>query len=121
MSDDISITEEGAWGVIRLTRPKTLNSLTRDMCAAFDEALIGWAANDDIRGVLVEGEGDRAFCAGGDIRWLYDIGRDDPETARHDLSKRISNECANRGVRKTLCRANGWHLHGRRGRDFDEC
>ncbi|RFB01626.1 enoyl-CoA hydratase/isomerase family protein [Parvularcula marina] len=81
MSDDIHTEKQGAWGVITLTREKALNSLTQDMCEVIDRALIDWAADDEVRAVLVEGEGEKAFCAGGDIRWLNDTGKDDPELA----------------------------------------
>ncbi|MEM9232805.1 MAG: enoyl-CoA hydratase/isomerase family protein [Pseudomonadota bacterium] len=81
MTEDILTTQDGAWGVITLTRGKALNSLTRDMCAEIDRALTEWAADESVRAVMIEGEGDRAFCAGGDIRWLYDTGREDPSAA----------------------------------------
>lgn len=81
MSDDIRTELQGAWGVITLTRPKALNSLTKEMCEEIDRALATWADDGNVKAVLIEGEGDRAFCAGGDIRWLYDTGRQDPEAA----------------------------------------
>jgi enoyl-CoA hydratase/carnithine racemase len=78
---DITTKTQGAWGIIELTRPKALNSLTKDMCERMGAALADWAADDAVAAILVRGEGDRAFCAGGDIRWLYDTGREDPEAA----------------------------------------
>ena len=81
MSDDIRTGKQGAWGVITLTRPQALNSLTTEMCLAIDQALAAWAQDESVKAVLVEGEGERAFCAGGDIRWLYKKGQEDPEDA----------------------------------------
>ncbi len=71
----------GEWGVITLARPKALNSLTKEMCATLDAALIRWADDDEVKAVLIEGAGEKAFCAGGDIRWLYDAGQQDPAAA----------------------------------------
>lgn len=81
MTSDIRTEEQGAWGVITLTRPKTLNSLSMQMCQAIDDALSKWADDDRIKAVLIEGEGEKAFCAGGDIRWLNDTGKQDPVAA----------------------------------------
>jgi len=67
---DILFSREGDWGVITLDRQKALNSLTKAMCEQMDAQLRQWADDDSVHAVLVEGAGDRAFCAGGDIRWL---------------------------------------------------
>lgn len=76
MSDDINIRIEGRAGRITLTRPKALNALGHDMCLAIEEALDAWADDDAVALVIIDGAGDKAFCAGGDIQKLYDTGRD---------------------------------------------
>lgn len=78
MSDDIIIRVEGAWGIITLNRPAALNSLTQDMCGDIDAALARWESDASVRAVLVEGEGERAFCAGGDIKGLAAAAARDP-------------------------------------------
>ena len=77
MSDDAEILFErrGALGLITLNRPKALNALTRDMCVAMKAQLDAWAGDDAIKSVAIRGAGDRAFCAGGDVRALYASGR----------------------------------------------
>jgi len=75
MSDDIHIRKEGRAGRITLTRPKALNALSYDMCGAIEAALDAWRDDEDVALVLIDAEGDRAFCAGGDIQQLYDTGR----------------------------------------------
>lgn len=80
-SGDIAFTQAGNWGVITLTRAKALNSLTMEMCAAIDQHLAAWEKDDSIKAVLVEGAGEKAFCAGGDIRWLIETGKEDPAAA----------------------------------------
>ena len=69
--DEILFDVVGAVGRVTLNRPKALNALTLGMTRELDARLIDWAADDRIAMVVVEGAGDRAFCAGGDIRALY--------------------------------------------------
>ncbi len=64
--------ERNGLGRIVLNRPKALNSLSLPMIHEIALRLKAWAADDAIGAVLIEGAGDRAFCAGGDIRDLYD-------------------------------------------------
>ncbi len=75
MSDDIHVRKEGRAGRITLNRPRTLNALSYDMCTAIESALDDWRADDDVALVLIDAEGDKAFCAGGDIQQLYETGR----------------------------------------------
>ena len=72
---DIDIRIAGRAGRITLTRPKALNSLTFDMAMAMEAALKHWAGDDRVKVVVIDAEGDRAFCAGGDIQQLYDTGK----------------------------------------------
>ena len=69
---EIQIRKSGKIGHITLARPKALNALTYDMCIAIETALDDWALVDDVAMVLIDAEGDRAFCAGGDVQALYD-------------------------------------------------
>lgn len=59
---------EGSAGVITLNRPQVLNALTFDMVRQMDKQLIAWAKDPAIKVVMITGAGDRAFCAGGDIK-----------------------------------------------------
>ncbi|WP_416899242.1 MAG: enoyl-CoA hydratase/isomerase family protein [Minwuia sp.] len=73
--DEIVFGREGGLGTVLLNRPKALNALTHEMCVALDKQLRDWATDGGIKAVLVKGAGEKAFCAGGDIRKLYDEGR----------------------------------------------
>ncbi|APE43785.1 enoyl-CoA hydratase [Sulfitobacter alexandrii] len=72
---DIDIRITGRAGRITLTRPKALNAMTYDMCLAIEAALDDWAGNDAVALVVIDAEGDRAFCSGGDIAELYATGK----------------------------------------------
>lgn len=73
MTDDVLFAREGASGRITLNRPKALNALNLPMIHALREHLVEWSRDPAIKGVVLTGAGDRAFCAGGDIRSLYDV------------------------------------------------
>lgn len=56
---------------VTLNAPKSLNSLTLSMAQTLQPQLVAWEADDDVVCVFIEGAGDKAFCAGGDIVSLY--------------------------------------------------
>lgn len=69
------IRQDGRAGRITLNRPDALNALTHDMCLAIETALDNWRDDPSIALLVIDGAGDRAFCAGGDIAQLYATGR----------------------------------------------
>jgi enoyl-CoA hydratase len=73
--DEILIERRGGLGLVTLNRPKALNTLTLGMYRRFDPALIAWARDPAVHAVAVRGAGERAFCAGGDVRAIWEAGR----------------------------------------------
>ncbi|AZY93579.1 enoyl-CoA hydratase/isomerase family protein [Paracoccus sp. Arc7-R13] len=73
--DDLTIRTAGRAGRITFTRPKALNALTHAMARAIHDALDGWRDDPAVALVIIDAEGDRAFCAGGDIAAVYHAGR----------------------------------------------
>ena len=65
---DISIRVEGHAGRITLTRPQALNAMSYEMSLAIEEALDRWADDDSVRVVIIDAEGEKAFCAGANIK-----------------------------------------------------
>jgi enoyl-CoA hydratase/carnithine racemase len=59
-------------GHIVLNRPAALNALSYTMIQELAPRLHAWAVEPEIHALLIRGAGDKAFCAGGDIRALYD-------------------------------------------------
>lgn len=74
-TDDILIERRGPLALVTLNRPKALNALTLPMIRRLDPALADFAADGAVRAVLIRGAGDRAFCAGGDVRAVWEDGR----------------------------------------------
>ncbi|KKZ87688.1 3-hydroxyisobutyryl-CoA hydrolase [Rhizobium phaseoli] len=72
---EVIIERRGTAGIIRLNRPRALNSLTLAMIRTITEALDGFARDADVATVVATGEGERGFCAGGDIRALHESAR----------------------------------------------
>lgn len=73
--EELLVSTQGALGVLVLNRPKVLNSLSLTMVRAMEAALDRFEGDPAIRAIWMIGAGDRAFCAGGDIRALYDAGK----------------------------------------------
>lgn len=81
MTTEILFDQVGGWGVITLNREKALNALTVPMVVAMRAQLTAWAGDDQVGAVLIKGAGEKAFCAGGDIRWLHDTAKQDTASA----------------------------------------
>lgn len=79
MTNEILFEQTGDWGIVTLNNEKALNALNWDMVKAMYTQLLSWAADHSVKAVMIKGAGDRAFCAGGDIRWLYENGKKDPK------------------------------------------
>jgi len=61
----------GKLGQIVLDKPKALNAISTVMIEGMQKALDQWRDDDAVKAVWIEGSGDRAFCAGGDVVSLY--------------------------------------------------
>lgn len=70
-------------GWIKLNRPQVLNALSLDMIETLYEVLQRWKKDDEVALVCLEGEGDKAFCSGGDVRALYDLRNTKVEEYAH--------------------------------------
>ncbi len=58
-------------GVATLNQPKVLNGISLEMCSLLSEQLARWEADPEVVLVIMQGAGDKAFCAGGDLHGLY--------------------------------------------------
>ena len=91
MTTQILFEQSGDWGVVTLNNEKALNALNWDMVKAMRAQLVEWAGNSSVKAVLVKGAGERAFCAGGDIRWLHDAAKEDPAHAAEFFREEYRN------------------------------
>jgi enoyl-CoA hydratase/carnithine racemase len=72
-------------GCIRLNKPKALNALDLDMVKAMQAQLDDWQDDDEIAAVFIDGEGEKAFCAGGDIVSMYQSMKNEQTTNPNKL------------------------------------
>ena len=70
-TSEVIFENRGCLGIITLNKPQALNALSLSMVKAMGPQLDAWADDDAVSAVLIRGAGDRAFCAGGDIRDFY--------------------------------------------------
>lgn len=72
---EVLFERRGEAGIITLNRPKALNALSHQMVRMIHPQLLDWAQDPQVTRVVLKAAGERAFCAGGDIRAIYDLGR----------------------------------------------
>jgi len=75
MTDEVLFTQEGHLGLITLNRASALNALTLPMILAIQQQLEAWKTDATVYAVVLCATSGAAFCAGGDVRWLYEAGK----------------------------------------------
>ena len=63
---------DGHAGVITLNRPKALNALSLPMMREITRLLMDWKDDPRVSVIIIQSGGGKAFCAGGDIRSVYE-------------------------------------------------
>lgn len=58
-------------GIATLDAPRTLNGLSLDMARRLDAQLQRWLRDEGVVAIVLQGAGEKAFCAGGDLHGLY--------------------------------------------------
>jgi enoyl-CoA hydratase len=69
---DVIFKADNGVGHITLNRPQALHALSLDMCRDMTDALLAWEVDPAINEIIINHSGARGFCAGGDIRQLYE-------------------------------------------------
>ncbi|HEY6983173.1 enoyl-CoA hydratase [Reyranella sp.] len=109
MPDLLKSVEDGVMKLV-FNRPEAMNALSRDMMSALDDALEEASASREIGCVVVRGAGDKAFCAGGDVKSMA-AGRDQDKTYEdkvHDLRERMRvSELLHEMGKPTIAMVNG--------------
>ncbi len=95
-----------AW--ITIDRPQAMNSFTGDTLTEMRHAVQDACSDPEVGVIVITGAGDRAFCAGGDVRWLQQVQREgasapapvDPHAGIEDCLKPV------------IARVNGYAVGG---------
>ncbi len=78
---ELILEEHNGIGLIILNRPKALNALSLQMIIDCRLQLEHWAKVSHIKGVIIRANGGRAFCAGGDVREIWNLAQKGTEKA----------------------------------------
>src|ERR1700755_2857523 len=65
---DVVVEYRGSAAWVRLNRPDVRNALSRDVNVRLQEIAAGFEDRDDVHAVVITGTGDKAFCAGADLK-----------------------------------------------------
>ena len=107
MTEDIQFVVEGAIATITLNRPQKLNAVTPEMADAIVEAVGACNDSDTVRCVILTGAGERAFCAGSDIREL-----DSYDTPWQFRNRPDYCDAFRSLLKPTICAVNGYAFGG---------
>ena len=109
MSFVLKTVEDGVMKIV-LNRPDAMNALNRDMMSGLSDALESAAADRGVGCVVVRGAGEKAFCAGGDVKSMA-AGRDQDKTYEdkvHDIRDRMRvSELLHEMGKPTIAMVNG--------------
>ncbi len=107
MSDNILVERDGHVGIITINRPEKLNAMTPEMADAMVATVNAFNVDDDIRCVILTGAGERAFCAGSDIRML-----DDYDTPWNFRNRPDYGDAIRALLKPSIAAVNGYALGG---------
>ena len=79
----MSDSDKNGLVIFQLSRPKSMNALSMDQVVLIDSHMRSLSNEPSCRGIIFTGEGDRAFCAGGDVLHIAESA-----AARSDWNRR---------------------------------
>jgi len=84
MTENVVVKRDKEIVVVFLNRPASFNAFDYDTISAFSSLLLTLTVDDTVRGVVISGKG-KAFCAGGDVKWMIEY-TDGPAKGIHKLA-----------------------------------
>jgi enoyl-CoA hydratase len=106
----IKTTIEGPAAILQITRPESLNALNQSVMDELRECLQSASKNEAVAGIIVTGDGEKAFVAGADIKELSVLGGEEASKLAQkgqDLFKSIENS-----LKPVIAVVNGFALGG---------
>lgn len=95
-----------AW--ITINRPDVMNAFTGRTLTEMREAVDVACADPEVGVIVITGAGDRAFCAGGDVRWLQEVQREGAVEASPVDPHAGIEDC----LKPVIARVNGYCIGG---------
>lgn len=84
MSDVVFCKKDEEVALVTLNRPEQFNSLNLELAEKFSALMMDLSTATDVRAIVITGAG-RAFCAGGDLKWMLSYPRG-AGAALHELA-----------------------------------
>lgn len=81
MTDHVTTEMRGGIALLILNRPQAMNAITQAMAAGIADTLIALDNDPSVKGIVLTGAGDRAFCAGLDLEEGRNTRVEDVETS----------------------------------------
>ena len=85
--DEVIIKKHNSTIVLTLNRERVLNALNLNMVRILYKNILLWKKDDSVSGVLIQGAGEKSFCAGGDIVSVYHEKNNKNNSLSHDFFK----------------------------------
>jgi len=73
VNGEIIVNIEDSFGIVKISRPDKLNSVTKDMLESFSEKVSAIANDPKIRAIIFTGEGEKSFSAGFDLETVMGL------------------------------------------------
>lgn len=110
--ETIYLEAKGRVAWIWINRPKAMNALNLQVMSDLDEAFQLIEKSDDYDVVVLTAVGEKAFCAGGDLKMIYDYTQN-PEEAYRMLSQMMRTVWSVKNISKpVIARINGVAIGG---------
>ncbi|MDX2105708.1 MAG: enoyl-CoA hydratase/isomerase family protein [Candidatus Melainabacteria bacterium] len=92
----IETSEKNGVGFLTLNSPKSLNSLSAPMMVEYRDILKKWKSDPNIHCIYIQGAGEKALCAGGDVRRMHDdlVKHNNPDVLNQDCVHFFTQEYA---------------------------
>lgn len=87
MSEPVLVERDKAIAKVFLNRPEAYNAFEKEFLEALAKHMVDLAVDDGVKGIVITGKG-KAFCAGGDLKYVYSYA-EGPAAAFHVLSDRF--------------------------------
>lgn len=73
----VQLDRQGDKGVVTLNRPKALNAINYEMAKRLESGLKVWDTDSQIKMVIIRSASEKAFCAGGDVKYIQQAGSEE--------------------------------------------
>jgi len=112
-TQDVICRQDNRAGVVVLNRPKALNALSLEMVREMETYFHKWAKDPHIYGVVQRAHDDGAFCAGGDVKAIYELRDEDKDAGiRFYREEYQHNWTLQRFIKPTISLINGLCMGG---------